>query len=529
MLNAIANRVIHNDKHHTTRNGLLDRDFAQNEHKSWKIKNNVCGEPKFMTSSPRSSEAIAPKRLNFLTKLAFGAGDMGTGMTANLVAFSFLAFLTNVAGLSPGKASLILVIGKIWDAINDPLVGFLSDRTRSRWGRRHIWMLMGSIPFGISFGLLWFVPGSGISENLKFAYYLVVSIIFFTTYTTVNLPYAAMTPELTQDYDERTTLNSFRLAFSLTGAILGLVLGAVMAQLIPDDPRQQFFVLGVTCGVISILPLYLCIWGTRSHVKTGEAALQIEDDSDANLTVKQQFKILLNNRPYLFVIGIYLTSWLALQITATIIPFFVVNWMQLDSFFLVALAVQGAAIPLLFVCSAISQKLGKRGLYGLGMVAWILIQSSLFFLQPGQTTLLYALALAASFGVATAYVVPWSMLPDVIELDELRTGQRREGVFYSFMTLLQKLGLALGIFLVGQALEFAGFVSATPGEAPPPQPESALLAIRIAIGPLPTICLIIGLVLVYFYPLTRHVHADILLKLNERKRQAALDKEQEAN
>ncbi|MGB3491462.1 MAG: MFS transporter [Elainellaceae cyanobacterium] len=481
-----------------------------------------------MTSSPLSSEAIAPRRLSLANKLAFGAGDMGTGLTANLVVFSFLAFLTNVAGLSPGKASLILVVGKIWDAINDPLVGFLSDRTRSRWGRRHIWMLAGSIPFGLSFTLLWVVPGAETPENLKFAYYLVVSILFFTTYTTVNLPYAAMTPELTQNYDERTSLNSFRLAFSLTGAILGLVLGAVMAQVIPDDPRRQFFVLGVICATISVFPIYWCVWGTRSKVKTGEAALQVEDDSNSSMPFKQQVKILLGNRPYLFVIGIYLTSWLALQVTATIIPFFVVNWMQLDSFFLVALAVQGAAIPLLFVCSAISQKLGKRGLYGLGMVLWIGIQSSLFFIQPGQTTLLYVLALAASFGVATAYVVPWSMLPDVIELDELRTGQRREGIFYSFMTLLQKIGLALGIFLVGQALEIAGFVSAIPGEPPPPQPDSALLAIRVAIGPLPTLCLLIGLVLVYFYPLTRDVHADILLKLSERKRQAALDEIREA-
>jgi GPH family glycoside/pentoside/hexuronide:cation symporter len=123
----------------------------------------------------------------------------------------------------------------------------------------------------------------------------------------------------------------------------------------------------------------------------------------------------------------------------------------------------------------------------------------------------------AGFGVSTAYLIPWSMMPDVIELDELKTGQRREGIFYGFMVLLQKFGLALGLFLVGIALEWSGFKETIPGQAVPIQPASALLAIRLSIGPLPTLCLIIGLVLAYFYPITREVHAQIMLQLKERQ------------
>jgi GPH family glycoside/pentoside/hexuronide:cation symporter len=129
----------------------------------------------------------------------------------------------------------------------------------------------------------------------------------------------------------------------------------------------------------------------------------------------------------------------------------------------------------------------------------------------------------AGVGVSTAYLVPWSMLPDVIELDELQTGQRREGVFYAFMVFLQKLGLALALWLVGIALEFAGYVASQPGQAIPEQPASALLAIRLSIGPLPTAALIAGLVLAYFYPITREIHAEILLKLDERKRSNSAD------
>jgi GPH family glycoside/pentoside/hexuronide:cation symporter len=109
------------------------------------------------------------------------------------------------------------------------------------------------------------------------------------------------------------------------------------------------------------------------------------------------------------------------------------------------------------------------------------------------------------------------MIPDVIELDELNTGQRREGIFYGFMVLLQKFGLALGLFLVGLTLKTSGFISSAEGDVLPTQPESALFAIRIAIGPLPTIVLILGLILAYFYPITQEVHAEIRLKLLEKQ------------
>lgn len=150
----------------------------------------------------------------------------------------------------------------------------------------------------------------------------------------------------------------------------------------------------------------------------------------------------------------------------------------------------------------------------MGMGCWMIAQVGLFFLQPGQLGLMYGLAIVAGVGVSTAYLIPWSMLPDVIELDEWRTGQRREGIFYAFMVLLQKLGLALGLQMVGLALEWSGYVG---GAAE--QPPSALLAIRIVVAPLPMVCLIAGIILAYLYPITREVHAEIVLKLEERRNQ----------
>jgi GPH family glycoside/pentoside/hexuronide:cation symporter len=171
---------------------------------------------------------------------------------------------------------------------------------------------------------------------------------------------------------------------------------------------------------------------------------------------------------------------------------------------------------MMFICSLISKRVGKKGLYFLGSGLWILVQLALFFLKPGEIGLMYGLCIIASFGVATAYIVPWSILPDVIELDELNTGSRREGAFYAFMTLLQKFGLAAGIFLVSLALQASGFAKDATQ-----QPESALWAIRFFMGPVPLTLLICGMVLAFFYPITKEVHAEILLKLAEKKAAAA--------
>lgn len=448
------------------------------------------------------------KKLSLSTKLAYGAGDMGAGITATILAFSLLIFLTNVAGLPSGLAGTVLLIGKVWDAVNDPIVGVLSDRTRSRWGRRHSWILFGSIPFGIFFFLQWIVPPLG-TQGL-FWYYVLIALLFNTAFTAINLPYSALTPELTQDYNERTSLTSFRFAFSIGGSILALGLGLACSQLI-QNTLHQYLVLGGLCAVLSVLPLYWCVWGTQERFQA---------ETSESIPFFTQLKIVFANRPFLYVIGIYLCSWLAFQLTAAIIPYYVVNWMKVDAYFQVALIVQVVAIVMLFVWSAVSKRVGKRAVYFMGMTLWILAQGGLFFLQPDQLGWLYILCAMAGVGVATAYLVPWSMLPDVIELDELNTGKRREGIFYAFMVLLQKMGLALSLFVVGQALELAGFISSTSSEAAPDQPASALFAIRVAIGPLPTIALVVGLILAYFYPITREVHAEVLLKLQERHLQA---------
>ncbi len=527
----------------------------------------------------------ASEKLNFSTKLAYGAGDMGPAITANVLVFFLLYFFTNVAGLPAGLAGSILMIGKIGDAINDPVVGVMSDRTKTVWGRRLPWMLAGAIPFGVLFFLQWLVPP--VNQWLLFIYYVAIGILFNIAYTIVNLPYTALTPELTQDYNERTNLNSFRFAFSIGGSILSLILAQVVFQQYPDDGIKQYLVLGLICTILSVVPIFwctlriqergatpfldqnqkkilgilLCVIGasaciysifhilsqqvdliaistlilglvvatfgvtlfgfqTETHLRRIDNSQQTpQSEAETSLSIQEQLKIVFSNKPFLYVIGIYLCSWLAVQLTASILIYFVVSWMGLSEqvFPTVAVAVQGTALVMLFVWKAVSARLGKKVVYFLGVILWIVAQAGLFFLQPGQIPQMYFLAVLAGFGVSVAYLIPWSMVPDVIELDELQTGQRREGIFYSFMVFLQKMTLALALFGIGKGLDWAGFIERIPGEVIPTQPDSALLAIRLAIGPLPTIALIAGLILAYFYPINREFHQQIRLQLLEKK------------
>ncbi len=476
--------------------------------------------------NPAPATPLEPTKLSLSTKLAYGAGDLGTAITANVLAVFLLIFFTNVAGLEAGLAGSILLIGKVWDAFSDPVIGVLSDRTQSRWGRRHPWMIIGAIPFGIFFFLQWLVPHFSNEAAANhwglFWYYVAIGLLFHTCYTAVNLPYTALTPELTQDYNERTSLNSFRFAFSIGGSIVSLLLAKFIFDQFKGDPVHQYLVLGAVCAVISVLPLYWCVFGTRKRVAETERQRQATHSADS-LPYPEQLKIAFSNRPFLYVIGIYLCSWFAVQNTVAVIPYFVKNWMGMTDadFINVVIAVQVTGLIMLFVWSRVSEQVGKKAVYFMGMTLWIIAEVGLFFLKPGQVGLMYGLAILAGFGVSTAYLIPWSMIPDVIELDELQTGQRREGIFYGFMVLLQKVGLAVGLFLVGQILQQSGFIASVAGQPEPTQPASALWAIRLLIGPVPTIVLLLGLVLTYFYPITREVHAEILLKLKERQRNQA--------
>ncbi len=452
-----------------------------------------------------------PGRLSFLTKLAYGAGDTGPAIVAAINGFFLLDFLINVAGLRPGTAGNIFLLAKVWDAVNDPLVGWLTDRTVSKMGRRRPWLLFGALPFGLAFLLHWIVPPLG--EAGKFWYYLVVAILLDTAITAVNVPYVALTPELTPDYDERTRLSSFRFGFSILGGVLAAFFHTQIVNAFGANVYTGNAVSIAIWAGVSVAGFLATFFGTREPDYATHAA-----SAPAGPGFLAGLRIVFSNRPFVLVTVIYLLSWLTIQFVQNNLFIYARDWVGLDAsvFGFLLLALQFSSFIFMLIWARISERIGKKAVYYLGTAVFVLVLLGLFFVQRGQTTLLFILAVIAGVGVAVCYLIPWSMLPDVIELDELETGQRREGIFAGFFVLLQKLGLSLGLFVSGWVLDLSGYIRAEPGQAVPAQPESVLLALRVLVGPVGAIILALSFVAAYLYPITREKHAEIRAQLRER-------------
>jgi GPH family glycoside/pentoside/hexuronide:cation symporter len=442
-------------------------------------------------------------------KLAFGAGDLGPAVVTAISGFFLLEFLINVAGVRPAAAGTILLLAKIWDAVNDPVVGWLTDRTRSRWGRRRPWLLFGALPFGIAFFLHWVVPP--LDETGKFLYYLLVAILLDTSLTVVGVPYTSLTPELTDDYDERTSLNTYRFGFSILGGVLAAFLHTQIDTAFSDNRALGALISVGFWSVLSVLGLWWTFWGTRGRAEHPPAGADGPGFWNG-------MRIAFSNRAFVYATLIYLLSWLAIQLVQANLFLFARDWVGMpgDQFGFVLLGLQIMAFIAMLGWARLSERIGKQAVYVWGVLVFTFALLALFFIPPGATWMLFVIAPIGGIGVAVGYLVPWSLLPDVIDSDELETGLRREGVFYGVFVLLQKLGLSLGLFLTGQVLEWVGYIPAPPGGAVPVQPDQVLLALRILVGPVGAAILLISLIFIRLYPITRERHQAIKLTLATR-------------
>jgi GPH family glycoside/pentoside/hexuronide:cation symporter len=449
---------------------------------------------------------VSYDKLTRLTRLAYGIGDFGPSMAGNVLMVFFLFFLTTSAGLPPNLAGTILLLSNVWSAVSTLVVGILSDRTQTPWGRRRIWMLFSAPILGVSFFLHWWVPS--FNEWGRFGYYLIMALLFQTAGNTFSIPYSALITDITQNHHEHLRLNGIRFGFSLSGCMGSLLLAQLLNQWV-SHPQRQLLELGMICGLITIGSICCCCLGTVEQRPIAAAATD---------NPRGKLRDLFYNRPLLFLMGIYALSWSSVQITPAILPYFVVNYLELEpgAIARIVLVMQGSALVSLWAWEPLSRRIGKKMVYWLGISLWTLAQFSLFTLHSNQAFVIYGFAVMAGLGMATAYLIPPSMVPEVITFDELKTGQRREGIVYSILVFLQKVTLAIGLFVVGQVLSWSGFQGAIPGPVQPLQPDSALIAIQMLTVLVPALALLVSLMLVYFYPINQNMHESSIIQLQQR-------------
>jgi GPH family glycoside/pentoside/hexuronide:cation symporter len=453
------------------------------------------------------------QQLPIWRKVAYGAGDSGFSLTSTALALLYLYFLVNVVGLDPAAAGLSIGIGRIWDAFNDIFVGTLSDRTRSRWGRRRPYLLFGAIPLGIAFVLMWLVPPTD-QQTLLLIYYTAMYILFDTLFTLTNVPYIALTPEIAPTYDERTSLHSYRMAFSIGFGLIGAVAPLAIVDAIagsnpsPSDLRSAYAAMAVILGFFSIFPIYITFFAVRENPEYQQLPAP---------SLRQSFRIAAANKAFLIAIGIYLLTWIPIDLIQFVLVFLLRDYFGLsnDDVNVVFFLLFGTAILALPLWVWVAHHWNKNRAYQVGIAFLAVVLVILSFTPPGYPMLIVVLSILAGIGLSAAHAIPLAMLPDTIEWDELRTSNRQEAAYYSVVTLIQKLVGAVTIALTGVLLNATGYDRTA--AAVVTQPPAAINAIRFLTGLLPALFFVGGIVLSFFYPLTRERHAR-MLKAIEKKR-----------
>lgn len=448
------------------------------------------------------------ERLSALTKLAYGVGDFGFAFADTAIGVLFAIFLTDVVGLRGSLAALAIWIGRSWDYINDPLIGYIVDRTRTSWGRRRPYLLFGFIPFGLAFALLWWRPPFD-SQIALTAYYAAAFFFYDTTLTLVTTPFFALTPELTQDYDERTSLTSYRMAFSLLGGLVAFIVPLMMIGTMRPENAGRVFQMGWVFAIACALPLLVTFFGTRER----EEYVQQEQPG-----LRESLKAAWNNRPFKFAAGIFLFTWTAIEVIQTMLLFFLKYRMGLEEESdIVAGAVFITALIVLPFWVWASLKTDKRKSYIYGMIFLCAVMMTLIFIDPSLGfTYVIVLAALAGVGVSAVHVLTWAMIPDAVEVDELENGSRHEGMFYALVSLLKKVAVSIALPITLLVLDWSRFMSNAPQ-----QPESAEWAIRILIGPVPSVLLLGGILFAIYYPLTREAHAEVRKNIAARRESIA--------
>jgi GPH family glycoside/pentoside/hexuronide:cation symporter len=446
-------------------------------------------------------------RLSRRTKLVYGFGDTGFSLTSTILGAYFAIFLTDVVGIAPRVAAAAIFVGRSWDYINDPLIGHISDRTRTRWGRRRPFLLFGPLPFALAFALLWFRPPWE-SELALAVYYAMAYVVFDAAATFVYMPYFALTPELTLDYDERTALTSYRMFFSILGGLVAFTIPLMIVGTFTPENAPRVLTMGLIFGFISALPLLLTFFGTRERQEF------IEQEQPSLI---RSLRAARENRPFIFGLIIFLLTWVSVSVLESTLLYFVKYVVQRESQSdLIMAVIFVTAIFALPFWEWTSRRWSKRWAYIAGIAFWAVVQIVMITLNPlsGMPLLLF-LCVLAGIGVGAAHVIPWSIIPDAIEWDELQTGERHEGMFYSLITLMQKVASSIAIPLVLLLLDATGYV---PNASQ--QPVSALWGIRVVIGPIPAALLCGGILFAFLYPLGRERHAQIVQELEARRGQS---------
>lgn len=450
------------------------------------------------TMKKRELQPLNPDLVPGKEKLCYGIGGFMDGGAVALMSCVMLKYMTTW-GIAPAIASTIMMVAKIWDAITDPLMGFISDNTRGKFGRRKPYMVVGGILVIVALTLL-FMPVRkwGMSTGGFTAYILIFYLVWNTVSTITQVPYCSMSGDISPLYKERNNANTVKLVFtSLSSGISYVVPLLVLEAMISKDgflfvpnisPVTFWLIIGLGFGLLFGIGLVICglFVKERVHVNTPK--------------IKFDFKQFLNNyiepyknRSYRWHIIMYCAAFMCMDMISALAVFYATDvWhgyklfgMDISSLFIVA-PLMVAAVLMFPLSRVLMDKKSKQFVFRMGLPFYILGGIMFAIMDPSWTPpiLIPIVALVMGLGFGGAQMMPWMIFPDTIDVAELATGKRPTGTYSGMMTLARKVAGAFGVGLVGWVMTGAGYIENTSGDASNyvVQPSSALLAIKLMMG-----------------------------------------------
>jgi glycoside/pentoside/hexuronide:cation symporter, GPH family len=452
-------------------------------------------------------------KLSLSKKTGYGSIEFSGSMVFTCFMVFGMFFFTDIVGLTPAVAGTIVAVGTLWDALAGPFFGIASDSCKNRYGRRRPFILAAALPFCLITWLMF--TNWGFGETGTIIYFVIMVIAFFTVIAAVDVPYTAMGAEMTLDYDERTSLNTWRAVFSQIGGLLGGIFPLMIAAYfggIANDISTGWSYTGLIMGVLGAI---VVLYGWRM-TRGGELF-----PDKTHVKVKDILTGPLKNKPFLYVIGFYSMGIMVMALGSTLFVYFLKDYMMYDEEG-ISTAMAIIFIPTFLwvpIIDYVSKRFSKR-------LSWLIFASLYLiailclylFVRPGYDITLYIVFFFMSVMAMVPYQIGWSIIPDCVEIDEYKTGARREGLYYGTINFITKGGSALAIFIGGLLLQYVGYNTELAA-----QTAETMDGVRLILVGGSAIMTILGIVFLALYPLSKAKHGAIVKAIEARKNGEAVD------
>ncbi len=444
-------------------------------------------------------------------KVAYGLGDFANNLAITAMNFYFIFYVVNVAGLPPIWAGLTYWVSRTIAAMTDLWMGIISDKTSSKFGRRRVFLLAGAVPLGILFALLWLIPSQ--DKVFLFVYYMVIMVLFNVVFSVVTIPYNSLMPELTQNYDERTSISGYRMAFSFLGNLIAAAgVAVIVDNIFPGRGEYpiSYPIMGVIFGAVTSLFVLIAFLGTKERIHA-------EAEKILGKGFWKELRSMWQVREVRLMIIMFVFNQVGADLFMATVIFFLKDVVQVPED--ITSIVMG--LPLVIAVAAaplwvfLGEKFGKRRAYIYATFFFLIPLLMVLFAPVGNVTFVIIIAILAGIGSSATQVLPWSMIPDVVEFDEYQNGVRREGFYMGVTQLVYKASSALVIFLALGMLGLFGYIENNPAGV---QPQSALTAVRLVLGIGTAFFYLMAALFARILPLSKERFEEVKRLIEERKK-----------